>query len=440
MTTLNEDRLADLAARVSSDDFLVSRQSRVELTSLLNLQNVCSYLCTSPKSFAEMLIRVSSGESVEVHRSVCDAFAACFKDSVFSTRIYEADESCMIGTFLIETLRTPSLSIALTSKVALANLFRLYLLSPNSSLPPLVTAAFKDDMSLRLFDCDNLDSEENTVTFNFLKLHTTLIDEVLENTCRSFEDPLLLSNYLVVCSIFARCDSSALSGELESKIEAALQHPDDELIWMSVSRFCTSSLHKSESVAKRYASKWVKILSSLVLNAATEAVTCNSYDTFASACSTATGGKVLSEVGVSRAVKLSLCNDSSDTAVALSALHYTFCFYKSPFSKIDTNLEQGMKEAWRLRSSLDVEVRMLLWQAIIPMIGCHAFPLVNACASFLCSCGVDDTCVKQHQLQVAEMLLLLEDLPSVYKEGLDHFIRRGLHPPGSAGVALMSRD
>eukprot|EP00796_Vickermania_ingenoplastis_P010107 gene10107-7074_t len=432
-----ENELINLAHQLGSEDFLVAKEARQKIRALLSPEHVAKIFSLKEKNcLSELLNTVTAAGDIEVHTVISSSLTDAL-NSPACGKILEADQDGLLANFFCRTLTCPDLSVAMTARKPLIALVGAA--GPracSTSVARVIESQLTDDSVLRLVDCDNIDSADNKVVYDFMSKETLLVERITQKTLNAFDnDILLLANYLLVCGVLARFDSHILAGKLQERIQVALEHPEDELPWTSAAECCACALWACDTVADLFSKDWIKASIAVVsCREVSEDITAFGLRVLGSACTTKAGWDTTASLLASSLLQPLLQTKSVPKTV--STLNFLSIFYGSlHFQTGRLNLDDCVMEAWKLRSSLEETVRIALWSALEAMATRHPFPLQNACAAFLSATQPGEiSAVREKQVRVAEMLLLDESMTHGLQVGLKSFVRGGLHPPGSSGV------
>lgn len=441
---MNEEEILFLCEKLTSDDIVETKEARRQLKDALTPIRIYEALKQEKPKLSQLFSRAQISESIEVNQVVCEALSSLWQDKSLGPLSYEEDSDGMMIRYVMEAIVSESISI---STMARKPFLDVLLISEKDSstkqgytISTALNHLIKGDKVLRLFDCDNIESESNVLVYQYIKNRSVVVQEIIRVTVSAFEnDPLLLANVLVLYGILSRVDRELLNTPIASRVHETLVKPDDDtLTWIAVSQFCYCALWRCEAIATDFADEWIATAAMAISSSgASEEIVSLGIGVACAGCSTSTGWNAT--------VKYFSCDiicallRSRSAGKIVSALTLLSDVYQSPFCNTGgLNFRECISEAWNCRLSLEESVRLHLWIAILAMSRQVPFTLRDACISFLSTSTVHEVAsVREKQLQVAELLLCTEELGLVPREGLQRFIRAGLHPPGSSGVAAL---
>lgn len=443
---MNEEILLSLCERLNTDDIMDVKEARRQLKDVLSPLNIYNALQLEKSKLSQLFSQAQSSRSVEVNRIVCEALSALWQDESLGLCSYEEDADGLMCRYVVEAIVSDSISIAAMARRPLLDALLLNERAACSSGQDCrrISTALNDlvqgEKVLRLFDCDTIESESNALVYQCLKNNTSIVQEIIRLTVSAFDDdPLLLANFLVLCGILSRIDQELLRTDLAPRIHQALLNPGDELTWTAVSQFCYCALWHCDAIAKtHFADDWIAAAAAAVcIQGVSEEIVSCGISIACAGCSTSSGWTTAIKY-FSSDIICSLLRSKNNTKV-LAGLNFLSCVFQSAFCTPNVlHFSESVLEAWSFRLSLEEPIRVQLWIAVLAMSRHAPFTLRDACVSYLSTTTVHEVAsVREKQLQVAESLLCIEDLPLVSKEGIQRFIRAGLHPPGSSGVAAL---
>lgn len=440
---MNAEELRALAVAASSSDLVAQRDASSTLRGLLSPSAiVAAWKEPGQRSVVEGLLReVSEVGNADVYGVVCEALRTTLADPAYGHELLSVDHDLVSTDFILSALAGGSLALAAKARPAAVTLLSVALGRPEATpIGAKMDHLFRSDVVLRLFDCDAVETEENALVYRFLSHHTALVSFIFDSTAQSFDtDPLLLANYLVASGILSRHE--AVPVNVARNVQDVLEDGKDELFCTFCCRFCSITLYQHEENASSFAGLWVPAAGALLGHCGVDTVDAV-FDVLGAASTTAAGWSEVARLG-SEVVAVRI--RSLSTPARLSALQLLSTLMTSPFIDIEYCTPALLQEVWQQRTAPDVALRAALWRVVLAMLQSRnnslRTVLATVCASFLCGRPREEsTVVRDLQLRAANALIAHAELPGSTKEALAQFSRRGLYPPGSAGVAEMTKD
>lgn len=437
---LNECR--QLAEAVSSPDLMTSREAKRKLSQWLSPSNIQAML-SSPEQAAVLtglLSEVRDISNEDIHGVVGNALFHTFSDSSIGARSLAADESNAMTRFLLSAFSSNDLGLASRVHPAVLALLRLVDGSDKAlSLGSLLNDTLQNNKVLRLFNCDDVGCEDNSMVYHFVSKYTTLVSYITSAATASFQDdPLSLANYLVLCGIIGR--KQTLPAELLTKVQDTLEYQSDELYVAFTCRFCAIMLRHSESNAVLFADAWLRDALSHVEGYQEDTVDAI-FDLVGAASSTEVGWKSIEQH--LQTCTIAKCLRSTSMALRLSTLRLLTTMLSSPYSVASYFNTELLHVVWQLKKVADDDVRLACWQTVLRTVEETSLRTVMTAlyASYL-SGPIHEhmAAVCELQVQVASVLINSAELPEGTVEALAALQRRGIYPPGSTGVAEMRKD
>lgn len=444
---MDGEKLRALAVQLSSEDFSKSRDAVRELKALLSPEKmVAAWRDDEQRPVLEQLL----AETEEVGNSdVYGAIGGCIERALLQDgvgpQLLAADTSLAIAAYVLHALSHSDISLAARAHPAALALMRVAGGDPavGAQLGAIMDEKLRAEAALRLFDCDAVESVENLGVYTFLTQHTHLIAAILAATVEAFDtDPLLLANYLVVSGVIAQREPPC--EQLVRRVESVLAAHSDDMYVAFVCRYCSIVLYNKEVNAAAHAANWVRAsLSPALLERCGEDAVDAVLDLAGSAGTTASGWRAV--VALLPLDWLGGRLRARSPALQLSALRFLAALLLSPyFDPAAVALGPALRDAWQLRSALEEPLRVAAWTVARAVVGNPVLrdEFAAGYASVLCGGAMREDCVEVRTLQlaVAKILRTTAALSDATKDALEAVTLRGLYPPGSAGVAEMTKD
>ncbi|CCW70385.1 unnamed protein product [Phytomonas sp. Hart1] len=441
---MDEKDLRSLAELLSSDKF----PQRVETASKLRESLSPASLLSAWRDPAQaevlqsLLSEAQSVRNLDVLEVIGESLVKLLADQTSGLAFIALDSTLRVPQFIFNVIADEDLELTTLFRSAFVALLELAVPAAIAErLGEMMDGIFEKEKVLRLFDCDAADSAENARIYSYLSAHTRLIDSVISATSGAFEvgDPLLLVNNLMVCGIIGR--HRPLPRALLDNIQDSLEAPEGDLLTHFVCRFCSIVLLQHEENAQGFADLWVPRAVRIAEASSDEGTLDAAFDLMGSAATTSTGWRVLMNYLPSDRL-LRLLTSLSDS-LRLSALRFLHTLLRSAWMEPAGVPSSLIKEAWKLRTVYDEGVRYEVWAVALAVIRrgvlSDSMPLLYA--AFLSGVHSEISAeVRELQQMAARELLNDATLPEPMKLSLVQFNRRGLYPPGSAGVANLRKD
>lgn len=449
---MDTEKLARLALDVSSTDLVTSRDAVRDLkATLCPTSLLAAWSSEEQRPSLERLLRAAEEVgNPDVYAVVASCLEAALSTEDVGARLLAADAARVIPQFLLGAMGgCGGVELAYRARPAVLALMRLTVeakeeeVSGAAEVGRLIDTLLDAEKSLRLFDCDAVESEDNALVYTYLRRFSTRLTEITKETVVAFDtDPLLLANYLVVSGIIGQREAPPEA--LVRRVEAVLDAHDDDLYVAFVSRYCSILLFHKEDNAAAHAERWVSAALSLaLLDGCGEDALDSVFDLVGSASTTCGGWK---------AVVAHLPADWLDARLrsrSVPSQRTVLCFLNSLllspyFDPRAVALLPLLRDAWQLRSSLDDTVRLATWELARAVMGNAVLreQFAASYAAFLCGAvHEENVAIRALQHKLAVILSTCGvSLPDSTKQALETFHKRGLYPPGCAGVAEMTKD
>ncbi|KEG10880.1 hypothetical protein DQ04_03191040 [Trypanosoma grayi] len=434
------EQASRLAATLSSENIVEARDARTELTRLMAPERILHMWRQGQQEAAAALL--NEAETVgnhDVYAVLGDGFKCLFDASngkADAEDFLSLDTTSIVARFLVNGVSHDDLVRATSVRPALLSLLAVV---PSHLAPfvgELLSASFKNERVLRLFDENNPESSENEILCNFLNRYTDVIPFIASATLDAFEhDPLLVANYLAITGIISR--HMDLPQQLLERIEWTLTQCEDEFIFCFVCRSCAVALRGHDSNNLRFASVWGEAAARRLGKCSHDA--CDAiYSVLGAASTTSVGwttaGSLVREEELTRGL--------GSIALQSTVLSFMIVLVRSPHVADSFFSVPLLRTVWKLHRNPDDVVRERLWAFVDDGLSRESImvSLAPLCASYLCSLHQDaNLTVRGLQLQVAGRLVDHGGLALEVTERLQQFRSRGLYPPASVGIEAMSR-
>ncbi|EPY22951.1 hypothetical protein STCU_08008 [Strigomonas culicis] len=439
---MDKDEVLKLANDVSSDDMTVAKEAKSKLSQLFEPTKLALLWADSATQevVKNLLDAAESVENSDVYTLINEALVGAFDDTVTGEALLKEDKSSILSRFLFRSVVCTNLTLANAVRPAAVALVRLLLrLKKDEPYGALADEYLKSENTLRLFDCDDIESEENTTVYTYLKTYSQVIPFFVTSTVKAYEeDVVLLSNYLLICGII--CRHELLPEAFLDRVKKALE--SSTLEFEFTCQFCAIVLRKHKENAAKLASTWVPLVFRQA-EAGGDATLVAALSVLAACASTESGWSALSGTVSPDWIRKKLGGISSHQR-RVSVLHLLSAFMSSPFVGDSYFSQDLIMSVWQLRRSPDETVRFAFWD-VITLITAHENKKEDThlvlFSTFLCSITSEDSVhVREKQLRVAEMLLQKENLPEESKESLKEYVKKGLYPKDSMDVADLPKE
>lgn len=436
--------LRKLAFDVSSTDLVTSRDAKTQLKTILTPQQIIALLCVdgARDELDTLLEEVLMVGNEDVLAIISDVMKEVFSSPTAEAMgVLSSPSARFLIDFAVDAMRSPNTAVAASGQKLLTKM--MFCLRDNeeasSYIGQSLQAKCTGEVLLRLFNTDAVDADQNSEVCTFLSRYTEFLPVLFEATLEAFDtDPLLLSNYLIVCGLV--CRHVDLPSPLYHRLTEELQNHNNLLSYAFVCRFGSILMYCHESNAVLYAPKWLELILNFYAELDEDTMDA-AFDLVGASCSTHTGWGIV-------ATSLPVCEleaqlKTTSNTRRLSTLRLLLSMVSSPASSSSYFSKDVLMAAWQLRTAADDGVRLTLWKLIQTVCQSEELGqiLAPSCASFLCSGAFEENpIVRELKLRTAAQLEKYSLLPESIRQRLRQVLNKGLYPAGSSGVSLMTRD